>query len=145
MIQLIYASAATVDFSNADLKELLRIARKNNESLNISGMLLYHEKSFLQILEGEEASVFPLFDKIHQDSRHNQVKLLLKANVEERSFQDWMMGFYDTSGHTPPLDAGYVDFFRGRPILDENEGDRARKVLMQFREGAWRQRVNVSG
>ena len=57
MLQLIYASAATVRFSVADLKHLLAIARANNESLGVSGMLVFQEGSFLQIIEGEDDAV----------------------------------------------------------------------------------------
>lgn len=144
MIQLIYASAATVDFPDEELKELLKIARRNNEPLAVSGMLLYHEGSFLQILEGEESVVLALYDKIEADPRHDNVKMLLRSEIEERSFGDWKMGFYDASGSAQRSNAGFVDFFRNGRVFDDSDGDRARTVLMQFRDGAWRQHVNVN-
>lgn len=142
MIQLIYASAGTVDFSDGDLKELLAKARINNASLEVSGMLLYHEGSFLQILEGEQEVVLELYNKIERDSRHGNVKMLLRSEIEERSFGDWKMGFVDASGKMY-RDAGFVDFFSRWNIMDDFDGDRARSVLMQFREGQWRQQVEV--
>ncbi len=144
MIQIIYASAATVPFSGTDLKQLLTIARANNESMGISGMLVFHEGSFLQILEGEDNVVLSLYAKIEKDKRHDNISLLLRSSIEERSFGDWKMGFYDASRSMHHEEAGFVDFFRKGRGADDSDTDRARAVLMQFRDGGWRQRVNVN-
>ncbi|MCA9190937.1 MAG: BLUF domain-containing protein [Planctomycetales bacterium] len=143
MIQLIYASAATIDFSITDLRQLLKTAREFNESAGITGMLIFHEGSFLQILEGEEHDVVTLYDKIKKDIRHNNIRVLLKSEIDERSFGDWKLGFYDASGAASSADSGFIDFFRKKDNFEESELDRAKKTLMQFREGAWRQRVDT--
>lgn len=143
MIQLIYTSAATVEFSREDLIELLDRARQNNEGLEVSGMLVYQDGSFLQILEGEEEKVIPLYEKIEKDPRHGEVKLILRSEIEERSFGDWKMGFYDATRQAARKVPGYFDFFRAGPPFSKSEIDRARKVLLQFREGAWRQQVEI--
>lgn len=141
MLQLIYASAATIKFSTVDLQELLKRARENNQSLGVSGMLVFHEDSFLQILEGDEEVVQALYHKIESDDRHANIKLLLRAKIDERSFGDWRMGFYDTSQNRGLADTGFVDFFRKGSEFDETIADRARRTLMRFRDGAWRQHV----
>jgi len=143
MIQMIYASAATVEFSDEDLKALLLTARERNQELEISGMLVYHEGSFLQILEGHEDAVLALYAKIERDDRHDNVKMLLRSEIDERSFGEWKMGFYDANRGAGIADAGFVDFFRGGLLFDVSKGDRARSVLLQFREGAWRQHVDT--
>ncbi len=65
--QLVYISAAEHDFPEKELQELLAKARENNSKLDISGMLLFHEGSFIQALEGEKAAVESLYNKIGQD------------------------------------------------------------------------------
>ena len=142
MIQLIYVSAATIEFTEESLKELLEKARAKNMSLHVSGMLVYEEGSFLQVLEGAEAAVMSIFDKIKVDSRHDNVRLLLKNEIEERSFQEWKMGFFNASRKEMKGFPGYSDFFRkGQPFADD-DGDRAKAVLLQFKEGAWRQEID---
>lgn len=143
MLQLIYASAATVEFSTADLQQLLKLARENNESLGVSGMLVFHEGSFLQILEGEEEVVVALYNKIEEDDRHSNVLMLLRTEIDERSFGDWKMGFCDASQKANPKDSGFVDFFRKGKVFDLADADRAKHALMRFREGAWRQHVDT--
>ena len=143
MIQMIYASAATVKFTDADLKKLLAIARRNNTKLGISGMLVYQDGTFLQILEGKESTVDLLFKKIERDRRHGKVQLLLKAPIEKRSFGDWKMGFVNATGRVLNEFPGFCDFFRSDQPFGDEQIDRARSVLMKFREGAWQHIANA--
>lgn len=60
MIQLVYMSAALWRPTRSDLVTLLAKARQNNSQLGVTGMLLYHDGSFMQVLEGEEPAVIGL-------------------------------------------------------------------------------------
>ena len=147
ILQLIYISAETYRFDPEDLKILLQKARENNEQLGISGMLVYHEGSFLQILEGPEEDVMALYNKINRDRRHGEVKLLLRSVETERKFHDWSMGFVniDDEGTTRKL-TGFKDFFRrgfSIPAMREESGLVGR-VLREFRDnGKWRAAVDA--
>jgi hypothetical protein len=61
VLQLVYASAAAVPFTIAQLESLLTKARRKNSLCDVTGMLLYHEGSFFQVLEGPEAAVRKVF------------------------------------------------------------------------------------
>ena len=142
--QLIYASAATVDFSDEELSELLDKARVNNKRLGVSGMLLYHEGSFLQALEGDEDVVMALYDKISQDKRHRSSKLVWKGEVSSRTFEDWTMGFHAATKDSVKRIDGYSNLMSASDSkLDfwEQNPSKARQVLAQFVEGRWRQDV----
>jgi Sensors of blue-light using FAD len=91
--RLIYCSQASHDFSPDELIALLAIARRNNESKGLSGMLLYCSQSFLQMLEGEPAELAAAFARISADDRHSGLRLLLDADVPGPMFPDWSMGF----------------------------------------------------
>ena len=93
MHQVVYARAAVEAFSEAQLTEILSRARLNNDRLDVTGMLLYHEGSFLQVLEGDSEVLEALFDKICKDKRHHRVVPLLRRPVEERHFDKWKTGF----------------------------------------------------
>ena len=92
LLQLVYKSTATRDMTNADLRELLQQARSNNEERGITGLLLYVNGRFLQVLEGPESAVRDLFNTIEGDSRHTSVEMLLTTHTAERTFPDWKMG-----------------------------------------------------
>lgn len=98
MIQISYISSATKAMSPDDLEEILRVSRENNARLGITGMLLYCNKTFIQIMEGEETAVNALLDKIKRDPRHTDFQILKRKTIERREYADWSMGFKRVSG-----------------------------------------------
>jgi hypothetical protein len=141
LVQLIYMSAATRPFLSHELPSLLTKTRLKNESLGVSGMLVYHEGSFLQVLEGSAQNVDQLYKHIALDDRHTNCELLLRTFVEQRSFGDWSMGFVNTNEFRNPAQLpGYRDFFGTAMPFRENcrELGMAQKLLLAFRAGEWR-------
>lgn len=99
MFRLVYVSSAAEPFSQNELLDLLTKARAKNHRLDVTGMLLYKDGNFMQVLEGEETVVRGLFESIERDARHFGVIVLLEEFVQEeseiegRAFADWSMGF----------------------------------------------------
>jgi hypothetical protein len=91
--KLAYLSSGVRTFSQEELMELLRKARANNARLGITGILLYFDGNFLQVLEGDAAAVTDLYNKIAQDVRHRGVFQLFAETADTRDFPDWSMGF----------------------------------------------------
>jgi Sensors of blue-light using FAD len=143
LIQLVYMSAANHQFDSVELTVLLAKARKKNERLGVSGMLVYHDDSFLQVLEGDDKIVQSLYEQILSDGRHANCVMLLKAFIDRRCFGDWTMGFADTKLYGPKTLEGYSDFFGNRfsSRAFESDPSAARKLLLMFRQGEWRQKV----
>ena len=79
--------------SDAALDDILEKARQNNERLDITGMLLYSEGAFFQVLEGERETVWDLYETIGQDPRHYGLILMFKRQISKRDFPNWSMGF----------------------------------------------------
>ncbi|MEQ8194911.1 MAG: BLUF domain-containing protein [Rhodospirillales bacterium] len=141
MLQAIYISAATRKFTANELQDLLKLARSHNHVHGISGMLVYYGGSFLQIIEGPDDEVEALIRKIKQDPRHTKFKLLFKDTIEEKEFEDWSMGFVDTTRNAKSL-PGFVDYTSELQGLTIDK-TRARKVLSMFHSGSWRQTVDI--
>jgi hypothetical protein len=142
LTQLIYMSAATRPFASHELPSLLTKTRLKNEILGVSGMLVYHQGVFLQILEGKPEVVDALYERISADDRHMKCEVLLRCSVNHRDFADWSMGFINTNEfRNPRLLPGYQDFFEARdPIAHlRHKTGMAQKLLLAFREGALRQ------
>lgn len=90
---LVYLSSSTHLLSESELADILNVSRENNSSLNVTGILLYHEGNIIQVLEGEESVVKQLYRKIERDLRHKNVLQMVEGRSAERSFPDWSMGF----------------------------------------------------
>jgi Sensors of blue-light using FAD len=136
LVQVMYASAALAAFTARDLAELLARARAHNEVCDVSGLLVYFEGSFLQVLEGPNDDVELLYQSITRDSRHTKCRLLLRTEIEEREFGEWSMGFADPRMVASAM-AGYVDMQAGLSNL-VHDTQRAKSTLIKFRDGAWR-------
>ena len=92
VFQLVYSSAATQDFWPQDIFELVEKARLRNGASDITGMLLYHDGHFLQLLEGPEEAVRSCFARVARDPRHTSVKVVTTGTCKERDFPNWTMG-----------------------------------------------------
>lgn len=97
MYYLVYVSYATTPFSETELVELLQECRVHNKSKDITGMLLYLQERFIQVLEGDPTLVKRLYNKIEKDPRHKKVSIVLEGESPERIFKDWSMGFKNLS------------------------------------------------
>ncbi len=93
LITLIYGSSAVEPFSEADLVTLLAKSRENNHRLGVTGILLYQDGNFLQVLEGEDTTVAALYQTISADPRHRGILTFMKRPIPQREFSDWEMGF----------------------------------------------------
>lgn len=91
--RLIYCSKAAVNFKMMQIKEILNKASSNNRPFNISGVLLFNQNFFFQVIEGPQEYVEVLFDKIKEDNRHYDVKVIASSVLEKRQFDQWDMGF----------------------------------------------------
>lgn len=135
MIQLAYVSTATRLMSTQGLAELLAESRAFNADHNVTGMLLYKDRSFLQVLEGSEDDVVPLYDRIRRDLRHEKVKTLYMRDVPARDFPDWTMGFKNLNGIDVTQLDGYTNFMESgetaRAMFEDMS--RAKKLLLLFR------------
>ncbi|MGK0269314.1 MAG: hypothetical protein ACI8Y3_001936 [Paraglaciecola sp.] len=93
MFYLIYVSSAVRLMDNVELLKLHQISQKNNKNSEITGMLLYQEGNFMQIIEGEEEHVLELFIKISMDKRHKDIYKIMSGPINKRNFDNWSMGF----------------------------------------------------
>ncbi len=144
VLRLVYSSRALVPFDSASLTELLQAARVNNERCNVSGMLLYADGTFLQVLEGDEEVVESLFAVIESDTRHDETRVLLRVQGTPRSFGDWTMGF--VSATREMIDSveglnGFLQSATGMPEHTQDATERILKILDQFKSGQWRREI----
>jgi Sensors of blue-light using FAD len=145
LIHLIYASVAREDFGTPQLTDLLQRARSRNEGQGLTGMLLYSDGNFFQILEGESALVDALYQKICGDKRHEQCTLIIREPIARRSFQNWSMGFSCVSPAELKDIAGLNDFFHESSCFLQLDAGRAKKLLAAFAKGSWRAKSATAG
>jgi hypothetical protein len=96
MIRLVYRSHSLLPLSGPGveqkgLADILRASRAKNVALHVTGALVLYDDWFAQVLEGPEAAVTALFDKIKTDARHDRVALDESLPISARLFGQWAM------------------------------------------------------
>ena len=117
---IVYVSSAAPGFQQEELNDILTSARRNNAFSGVTGMLLFAEGNFFQVLEGPDKIVEETFSRIKLDSRHTGIIMLLRTAIEERSFPDWTMGFRKTDKSELP--SGVFELTRANLQSVEKKG-----------------------
>lgn len=93
MYELVYTSKATSKTDKNDILDILETAKNTNLKLDITGCLVYHKTTFVQILVGEQNDVQELYALISKDERHKDLVILYEGKIEKRSFDNRSMAF----------------------------------------------------
>ena len=92
---LVYVSAARPPVSRASLRALLVQCRRDNAADQITGLLLYRDGTYMQMLEGDHDRVEALYSAIKSDPRHQEIITVRTRRQDHRQFPGWTMGFGD--------------------------------------------------
>ena len=130
-----YVSTEVVKFSEEALVALLSEARNANADRDVTGLLLYREGSFYQVLEGSESAVMATFQKIEGDPRHKEVRILFHGETDAREFADWKMGFLNLDGVDVDTLSGFSDFMTrdAQPQEFLENLSRGKRLALMFR------------
>ena len=95
---VIYTSSAAPGFTVRDLHDVLAVSRRNNAAWHLTGVLLYQDGTFLQVVEGPAWPVDKALTRIVADPRHTGMTVLCDQEVPRRHFSDWAMGSREVDG-----------------------------------------------
>jgi len=139
MIQIAYISTATKPMTTEQLIDLLKQSFKNNAATGVTGILIFGNATFLQVLEGEERVVDGLYEKIKKDPRHSSPSLLHRKPIERRQYDDWTMGFKRVGGKELQGIEGLRDFneadFNSEYLTRNTTA--AESIMDHFRKPYW--------
>ncbi len=89
----VYMSTAIGVLRAEELDRIYLRAKSTNAGADITGLMLFYEGVFLQVLEGPASAVAGLMEKIRRDRRHGNLVVLESGPVTERSFAGSPMHF----------------------------------------------------
>ena len=81
--------------ARSEFDALLMQARSFNRSVGVTGCLIYQERYFIQMIEGNKEVLEALMEKIKTDPRHSDVRIVVEGVARRRIFVDWGMDFFD--------------------------------------------------
>jgi Sensors of blue-light using FAD len=119
MISITYVSSATSRFNEATLLDLVDQCQQTNERLGITGILVYSDGTFMQVIEGADLVTMALYERIKRDARHRGITTVHQQTIEAREFQGWSMA-YNILPAKPlranSLPYAFLDRARQRPL-----------------------------
>lgn len=93
--QIMYISTACGAVSASDCAAIAKAAAINNAREDVTGLLLFNSRRFLQVLEGPTEAVRRIYDRIALDPRHRAVVKLREGTIADREFGQWAMAYDD--------------------------------------------------
>lgn len=131
MRYLVYISSAYKLLNQDELLDILVASRRNNMQRNLTGMLLYGEGTFIQVLEGDPETLKQTYKVIQADPRHKNIIKMMEGDTTERYFPEWAMGFKSASADELAEFGGYINP-AGKPFLEQADTNAIIGMLQTF-------------
>ncbi len=132
LVRLIYASMITPTFKEEDIQKILLTSSKNNYDNDVTGLLCFNQKFFLQCLEGSRRKVNHTYRTILADPRHTNIVLLNYQEINSREFSGWSMGYVPEGSLSEPVNLRYSGDRHFNPY--EMSGENAHGLMLELRE-----------
>ena len=132
MYYLIYSSIASPEIQESDLRDIIVASEKNNTEDGITGMLIYYDGTFFQMLEGEKDKVIDSYEKIQDDTRHSAVIKLFEGETSKRHFPDWKMALKVVAPKDFEKIKAYETIEEGNKFLTEVKDDHLGLQMLRF-------------
>lgn len=123
------------------LTSLAKQSRFNNLIYQISGLLVYSNQQFYQILEGEKDSIELVYSKIEQDNRHKDILLLTKEAIASRTFWRWSLGLV-TIRDKSDVYTQLIDYIRENKSLASKNIDDASFIFEAFSKDKFQEYIS---
>lgn len=99
-----YLSTANIKLQDQEVTDIMNETMVFNRDHDITGILLYNEQNFFQLLEGEKQIIIDLYNRIAEDHRHHDI-----------------IKFLDMEVFHPPYDGYLSDFITDHTRCDETK------------------------
>jgi Sensors of blue-light using FAD len=119
MVSITYVSSAVFPFNEATFLDLVAQCQRNNERLGITGILVYSDGNFMQVIEGADLVTQALYARIELDQRHRAVTPVAEQRIDVREFQGWSMAYNilpPKALRTHRVPHAFLDQARQRPL-----------------------------
>lgn len=125
--EVFYCSLLTQDLPPATVGLIVSHARARNAQAQITGLLVFDGLRFCQHLEGPPAALEALMQRIAQDPRHSEVRVLYQGPLATRRYNGFGLGLAECEGpdlmagvHALEGEAALKHFLALRPSFDVN-------------------------
>ncbi len=128
-----YVSSVNTNLTENDIQEVLNYTRNWNNDNGITGILLYSDGNFFQVLEGEKGILKSLISRIVKDKRHHNVMIIFEKEVSQTAFEDYQSNFISLDSR---FEAKNIEMYLSQiDKLNPKIQSSVRYILNNFAEG----------
>lgn len=99
MAHILYCSLASWTPKASQWRELVRRGTARNHEAAVSSLLIHGGGGYVHWLEGPRSTLTPLWQRIHADTRHHHVTLLMREDrATHRLYPDWPLQVHGPLG-----------------------------------------------
>lgn len=92
--QALYVSRMAPDCDSTVVKDIVAVARRHNPAHGITGALMFDGERFSQLIEGPAEAIHELMQRITQDPRHTDLRVLFNGFATAgRLASRWRCGY----------------------------------------------------
>lgn len=128
-----YVSSVNPKLTESEIQEVLSFTKKCNNDHGITGILLFSDGNFFQVLEGKTDILKPLFSRILKDSRHSNIMTIFEKEVSQSKFEDYQADFITLNSRYQSEDIEL--YFSQIEKLNPKIQSSVRYILNKFAEG----------
>ncbi|WP_026837742.1 BLUF domain-containing protein [Gillisia sp. JM1] len=128
-----YVSSVNSNLTEDDILKVLKYTRNWNNDNGITGILLYSDGNFFQVLEGEKDLLKSLLSRIEKDERHYNVMVIFEKEVSETKFDDYQSDFISLDSRFQSRNLAL--YFSQIEKLNPKIQSSVRYILNNFAEG----------
>jgi len=89
MYEIFISTVANKFLTVAEIKQAVIQLSARNISKNVTGILIYNEGAFYQILEGDKNVLLDLMETVKEDDRHGTVHTIWEGEIPKRGYKKW--------------------------------------------------------
>ncbi|WP_286761208.1 BLUF domain-containing protein [Salegentibacter sp. UBA1130] len=128
-----YVSTANPALSETEIQNALDFSKDWNNNHNITGILLYSQGNFFQVLEGEEQILKDLFNRIKADERHHNVITIFQKSIPNTRFDGYQADFISLDDRYN--DENFDTYLAQISLLNPSIQSSVKYILNKFTEG----------
>ncbi|MDR5589550.1 BLUF domain-containing protein [Christiangramia sp. SM2212] len=125
-----YVSSAARDLSETEINDVLKESEIRNNQKDITGLLLYSEGNFFQVIEGEKEIIKSLYSDINKDSRHFNLIKLFEKTIQNEAYDGYKSDFISEDARYGRSDFKYYQHYL--EVLDKPAKQATSQILRAF-------------
>ena len=127
---IVYVSSASKDLKESEIKTILEHSVSWNNHQGLTGILLFSEGNFFQILEGEERVTKELFEAIKKDPRHHNVIQIFGKEIHREAYDGYKADFISENADYDPKK--FKSYLKQIEVLDDSTQKAVKNMLKAF-------------